>query len=217
MINILKKDLERLYIDEEKSLIEISKIYECNRETVKNRLNKYEIPIRPHGAFLVDSDGNTLKSKYNKGEICWSEYGNKWTKSKGFKNDAEYNRKMRYKRGVGTGLSMCENKDCTAYLGVYIAERILPKIFDNVEMKPYGYPGYDAICSRDLKIQVKSSCLHKNNSWVFNVKKNKIADYFFMVAFDNRDDLNVMRMWLIKGSENIKTYGLYVFDGNLNE
>ena len=110
---------------------------------------------------------------------------------------------------------MSENKECASYLGIYIAEEILPLIFDDVVRMPDGHKDYDFICIKGYKIQVKSSCLRNiYDKWIFMIRKNKIADYFFMVAFDNRDDLNVLHMWLIKGDENIKTNK---FDKKLNE
>ena len=208
-----KEDLIKLYVNEKKSIAEIKNIYGCSWYIVKSKLKKYDISIRLKGSFLVDDDGELLYSKFNKCEITKMEYYNKWAKSKGFKNIKDYNNEYNHKSG--RCLPMSENKECAQYLGVIIAERILPLIFNNVEMKPYGYPGYDAICSRNLKIQVKSSCLHiKDNSCFFSIKKNKVADYFFMVAFDNRENLNVIHIWLIKSDENIKTQS---FDGKLNE
>ena len=218
--NFLKEDLERYYIDEKKSLNEISIICKCSWYIIKKSLEEYGIPIRPHGAFLVDDGGETLKSKYNKGEISSVEYGNKiakergfndhndytneLVKNKGFKDINDYNRKMGHKRGERTGLSMSENKECSMYLGVHIAERILPLLFKNVKKMPTGNPGYDFICDNGYKIESKSACLKDNNIWTFKINKNKVADYFFMIAFDDRENLKVMHIWLVKGDTVIE-------------
>ena len=96
---------------------------------------------------------------------------------------------------------MGENKACAGYLGVYVAERVLSHVFKNVQRMPNNNHGYDFICNHGKKIDVKASCIQKkpNNivSWQFIINKNHIADYFLLLAFDNRDDLNPMHMWLI--------------------
>jgi len=105
----------------------------------------------------------------------------------------------RYDRNLGR-LPMNENKKCPAYLGVYITEQLLRQYFNDVEMMPYGHPGYDIICNNGMKIDVKSSCVIKNrNDWTFHINRNTIADYFCCVAFDNRKDLNILHIWLIPG------------------
>lgn len=211
-IEILKKDLERYYIKEKKSIAEISRIYECDRRIIKRRLKKYKISIRPKGAFLVDEDGETLMSKYNRGEISVSEYQKEWSKINGFDSYMDYRNKLAKRKGYenyndytnkmnhksGKYLSMSENRECPLYLGVYIAERILSLLFKNVEKMPDGNPGYDFICDNDYKIDSKGACLSSDGRWLFTIRKNKIADYFFMIAFDDRENLKVEHIWLIK-------------------
>ena len=93
-----------------------------------------------------------------------------------------------------------ENKECSSYLGVHVAERVLKHVFKNVETMPIGNRGYDFICNRGKKIDVKSSCIRKNlNDWVFGIKRNTIADYFLCLAFDDRENLNPMHVWLLPG------------------
>ena len=94
---------------------------------------------------------------------------------------------------------MDENKQCATFLGVHVAERVLSHVFKNVERMPIHYPGYDFICNRGKKIDVKSSCLHKANNWGFNIAYNTIVDYFLCIAFDNREDLNPLHVWLLPG------------------
>lgn len=94
-----------------------------------------------------------------------------------------------------------ENKSCSNYLGIYISEQILSYIYINVKRMPHNNIGYDFICGKGYKVDVKSSCERKNyNTWEFGIHKNKIADYFLCLAFDNRDDLNPKHIWLIPGS-----------------
>jgi len=99
-----------------------------------------------------------------------------------------------------------ESKDSAVYLGVHIAERALSGFFDNIIKMPYGNPGYDFICGKGFKIDVKSSCLNapsKNRvsgKWVFAIKYNDVPDYFLCLAFDDRDNLNPLHVWLIEGN-----------------
>ena len=38
----------------------------------------------------------------------------------------------------------------------------------------------------------------------FLINNNKTADYFLMIAFDNREYLNVQHIWLVKGDSVIE-------------
>lgn len=89
-----------------------------------------------------------------------------------------------------------ENETCSMFLGIHIAERVLSHVFNGVERMPMNNPGYDFICNHGKKIDVKSSCLQKNG-WSFAIKRNIIADYFLCIAFDNREDLNPLHLWLL--------------------
>jgi hypothetical protein len=86
---------------------------------------------------------------------------------------------------------------------VHVAEQVLSKVFKGVEQMPYGHKGYDFICNQGKKIDVKSACTQthdrKSDSRTFMIRKNKIADYFLCLAFDNREDLNPLHIWLISG------------------
>ena len=109
-----------------------------------------------------------------------------------------YDRVGREKLGQ---VSMYENKTCASYLGVVVAEQVLSKVFKNITRMPNGCPGYDFICSKGMKIDVKSGCITNRGGWQFNITKNKTADYFLCLAFDNRTDLNPLYIWLIPGDE----------------
>lgn len=92
---------------------------------------------------------------------------------------------------------------CSNFLGCYIAETVLSSIYENVERMPYGNVGYDFVCAKGYKIDCKAAIITtaKNGSsrWVFAINKNKIADYFLLLGFDNRDNLTPMKCWLIPG------------------
>lgn len=92
------------------------------------------------------------------------------------------------------------NPDCSTFLGVVVAERVLSKVFKNVQRMAQGNPGYDFICGKGFKIDVKGSCLRKKlEQWNFHIERNQEADYFLCLAFDNRKDLNPLHIWLIPG------------------
>lgn len=105
-----------------------------------------------------------------------------------------------YKIDKNRGMVM--NKDCGSFLGCYVAEQVLSKIFKNVKIMPYANSGYDFICNRNLKIDVKSAATgDRNSGWFFNIEWNKIADYFLLLAFNNRNDLIPEHLWLIPGED----------------
>jgi len=153
-----------------------------------------------------------MKSMYRQyldGEIRSKDYMDYWAVNNGYKNYNDY--KYDYynnKNNKGIHRSMSENKECSFYLGVYIAERILSKVFDNVTRMTNCNIGYDFICGKGFKVDVKSACLFYNKDgnnkyWSFNIGKNDTADYFLLLAFDNREDLNPLHIWLIKSNEII--------------
>ena len=97
-------------------------------------------------------------------------------------------------------LPMSENKYCTQYLGIFWAERVLRNIYPDVVRMQMNHPGYDLICNKGMKVDVKSGCILKDrNGWQFRINYNAIADYFICLAFDNRQDLNPLHLWLIPG------------------
>jgi hypothetical protein len=110
-----------------------------------------------------------------------------------------------------------ENKQNPAYLGIHITERVLSKVFKNVKIMPMQNPGYDFVCYHDKKIDVKSACLSEEKTnreevWHFRIKKNKIADYFLCLGFDNRQKLNPIHLWLIPGNLINKHSSLRISD-----
>jgi hypothetical protein len=96
---------------------------------------------------------------------------------------------------------MSEAKDCSSYLGVYIAEKLLSNFFDHTTHMPLNNPGYDFVCGKGFKIDVKSSCYviqgKSTPRWQFDIDRNQIADYFLCIAFNDRVSLNPLHVWLI--------------------
>lgn len=114
-------------------------------------------------------------------------------------------------------MSMSENKECSQYLGIHVAERILSKMFKDVEVMPTHNEGYDFICNKGKKIDVKAACLRKDGVWHFNIRRNTIADYFLCIAFDNRKDLNPLHLWLVPGNEINHLTGTSITESTLNK
>ena len=138
---------------------------------------------------------------------CRNKQMHQWRKANPEKIKAIWARANR-KRGQ---LPMSKNKECSAFLGVHIAEGVLSQAFKDIQRMPYGYPGYDLICNQKKMIDVKSSCKRKTwGGWEFNIKYNTIADYFLCLAFDNREDLNPLHAWLLPGSKfnHFKSIGI---------
>lgn len=100
---------------------------------------------------------------------------------------------------------MTEAKDCSLFLGVIVAEKVLSKFFDNITRMPHGNPKFDYICGRGFKIDVKSACLfyseRQSPHWNFHIGKNEITDYFLCLGFDSRENLEPQHVWLIPGKE----------------
>ena len=110
----------------------------------------------------------------------------------------ETTRKWKYKHGQKP---MSQSKQCSSYLGVYITEHVLSKEFKTIIRMPYGNPDYDLICGKGYKIDCKSSCLHQGKrgvpTWKFCIKYNNKTDFFLLIGWDNREDLNPLKIWLI--------------------
>lgn len=118
------------------------------------------------------------------------------------KCSSEAERKYRLKMNIY--LQQFQDKKCSCYLGIAVAERLCSHLFQDVVRMPNNNPGFDFICAKDKKIDVKSACIkvHQNKKyphWGFHIKKNTMADYFLLLAFNNRDDLEPQHLWLIPG------------------
>ncbi len=127
--------------------------------------------------------------------------------SRGFKDVEDYRRQLHITRNIKNGLpaDMKANDKCSLWLGYVRGEEILCKVFKNVKRMAINFPGYDFICNKNFKIDVKTSCIYKkSNAWGFDIDTNNIPDYFLLLAFDNRKDLNPLHIWLIKGIQDIK-------------
>lgn len=121
----------------------------------------------------------------------------------------------------GRNKPMSEAKNSGVYLGVHIAERVLSTLFEHVERTPFGFPGYDFLCGKGFKIDVKSACLTNRKDgvvgWTFHPRKNEVADYFLCVAFDARESLEPLHLWLIPGKRINHLGSLWIGAGKLQK
>ena len=119
---------------------------------------------------------------------------------------------------TGRQRPLAEAKDTGVYLGI-IAENALSRFFDNITHMPYGNPGYDFLCGRGFKIDVKSSCIQnylKYRRWNFHIFRNHIANYFLCVGFDNRKNLNPQHIWLIPAEQIWDKVSIKIYDSERN-
>lgn len=101
---------------------------------------------------------------------------------------------------------MSENKDCAQYLGVHLSENAASKLLPNATKMPFNHPKYDFLCSQGYKIDVKSSTLRLNQNaktprWSFCIRDNTEADYFMCIGYDDRSNLNILKIWMIPKEE----------------
>ena len=116
------------------------------------------------------------------------------------KNSEKMKEQYRKQRHIDGQRLYHENRECASFLGVHVAERVLSHVFKDVERMPMHNPGFDFVCNKGKKIDVKSSCQRKDGRWDFHISRNTIADYFLCIAFDNRRDLNPLNVWLFPGA-----------------
>lgn len=144
--------------------------------------------------------------------ICCKCNNDRWAISKGYKNYSEYLTERNWNTGKSSPMS--ENEDCSMYLGAHVAERVLSKIFEDVKRMPINNHGFDFICKKGYKIDVKSATLANRPStyghWSFGINYNDIADYFLLIGFDDRENLEPMHIWLFKKDEMMRGKPFYM-------
>lgn len=158
---------------------------------------KVELPISEFHNDITHPDGKKSQCKSCRAKYYTSDHA------------LEKKRINRYKKGINKPMN--KNKLCSYFLGVHVAEQVLYNTFKNVSRMPVTNSGYDFVCGKGYKVDVKSACCafreeNSTGSWSFHIRKNKIADYFLCLAFDNRLDLTPKHIWMIPGHEvNNKT------------
>ena len=128
-------------------------------------------------------------------------------RKKGYDDRKEYDRERINRKNWNTGvhIPMSENEECSSYFGVYIGENYVSKTFEDPIMMQYGNKGFDWICKNGKKIQHQARCLrYDRNQWTYNIFYNNIADYFILSAWDNREDLEPLYVWIYHKDDMIR-------------
>lgn len=124
-----------------------------NEKSMKQKYKDGEIKWCEYDTFLKSKPKEkSLFRKWKDGEITEKEYRNHIAIINGFKNHnerlrnqrCEYYRNHRHRMGINKPMS--ENINCSSFLGIHIAERVLSKIFENVTRMSYGNSGYISNC-----------------------------------------------------------------------
>lgn len=130
-----------------------------------------------------------------------------------------------YEKGIRIPSSEDENlSQYFGNLGEKLLKKFLHTIFENVERMKYTNFGYDFICNnvskefidkypifkleanKEYRIQVRTRCRRvygKYIRWDFTVNYDN-ADYFILIAFDNREDLNIIHMWIFHKNDIVR-------------
>lgn len=141
---------------------------------------KLEKPMRE---FYKRNDRNTVKSIC---KVC-------------FRKNAEQRRREKGSEPYS------KNMSCPGYLGVHIAEDLVERHAVNMTRMKFGNEGFDFLYKCKYRVDVKSSVrIHGNRAgsdrWQFHIDRNPVADYFLLLAFDNKDDACLEYVWVIPGS-----------------
>lgn len=200
-------------IEESEIIHEIhhGKRYKYQRQKIEKMPNKYRMKLLKDKADIGIIDKNLLSIKSSKKLL------NEWAIEKGFNSYEEYLNIIALGRGFThygeyEKVWMCypempspikENRIEPRFLGIYIAENGIAKIYEGSQRMPYFNPGYDIICPKGYKIDVKATVLNRYNTLNFHINQNMIADYFALVTFNNIIELKPIYMWLIQGDEYV--------------
>jgi len=144
------------------------------------------------------------------------EYTNSCSQRRGYKDRAESVKEWQWNKGIHSPMS--ENEDCASYLGVYITERkigrkLLPIILGDIqaEMSANNH-WFEFIVVGGYKVQFKARTLRYKKGWTgwsFRIDYNSVADYFVLIAFSDRENLNIAHILLIKKGDIVRGKRFY--------
>jgi hypothetical protein len=216
--NIRKKEVDE-YNEKMRILEENEKIheihygerYEYQMVTKINGPNDHRKRLLEYKAERGIIDKNIINIKNSKellddwagknGFYNYGDYLNTIAIGRGFTCYGEYEKIWSYYPGMPSPIK--ENRRDARFLGTYIAENGIAKIYEGSQRMAYYNRGYDILCPKGYKIDVKATVLNQYNIFNFTINKNKIADYFALVVFNNIIELVPIHMWIIKSDENI--------------
>ena len=170
------------------------KYYKDNREKVLKRHEEYR---RANPEKIAEGKKKHREKNRERILIKQKEYH-----KNNRKKELEQKRIKRRKNG---GLPWTEIKSLR--LGLYI-EQTIATMFGSVA-EPYSTPDIDFICPQGYKIQVKAASLTflcGNPRWKFKINKNKVVDYFILVAVNKSEDID---------EEDFKPTHIWMMEGNV--
>lgn len=179
--------------------VEIKELDLSRKSTLQN---KVDLGIIDSAVFNTKSNKELLDDWARKRFFFdYEEYLNIIALGRGFTCYREYGKIWSYYPGMPSPIK--ENRMDTRFLGVYIAENGINKIYEGSERMEMNNKGYDIICPKGYKIDVKAAILNRYNIFNFAINKNKIADYFVLVGFNNIIELKPLRIWVVECNDNI--------------
>ncbi len=198
-------------------------------------INKEDMPIFPIRPKIMTIDTkyrkSLLKKKVDSGilkdEVLelkgTNELLDNWAIDKGYKDYDEYLDLI----AIGRGFTcyeeydkiweyypdmpdpIRENRKNTRFIGVYIAESSVNKLFEGSQRMRLRNPGYDIICNKGYKIDVKASTLSATNTFGFHIHENRIADYLILIGYNNIIELKPLHIWIIGSEDIIRDYPIH--------
>lgn len=163
---------------------------------------------RDEGKIISNSKANDKQRKViNAGCKTYKEYKDKCAQKLGYENDSERIKMKRWEQGIREPMEF--NTDCPSYFGIYIAEKYIIQTFEEPIPMPPNNPGFDWLCKNGLKIQSKARCIGyrsccDSSIFEFLIKRNSIADWFILSAWDNRDSLVPLHIWAFHKNDIVR-------------
>lgn len=105
-------------------------------------------------------------------------------------------------------MSAGANRRGTQELGIDITNQIFQDLYPRADFISCAHR-YDFILG-GKKIDVKGAVFSKGR-WAYAIQKNRIADVFFLMAFDENYDL--LRMWCVPSDEISHLTGITISEG----
>lgn len=177
---------------------------------LKWKVDPFNILEKKYGKEFADfarrNNGKIPDKWTNAGCKTEMEYQNKCARDAGFEDSNERRKEWRY----NTGINLPEefNEDCSLWFGEFISQNYVMNTFEDPIKMPSGNPGFDWICKKGQKIDHKGACLHyradKSLFWLFHIRYNNTADYFILSAWDNRDSLVPLHVWIFPKNDTVR-------------
>lgn len=195
----------------EKGIIKDNSISEIKEKRKKdlhdNWLKKLEEEYgKDFSSWTAKNENKIRKCVIDAGCKNETDYRNKLARRMGYKNFAE--RVKEWKHDTGRALPKEFNKDCSKWFGEFITQDRVMKTFEHAIPAPPNNPNFDWTCKDGKKVEHKGSCLlyepKKTPRLKFYLDYNNIADYFVLSAWDNREYLNPIYIWIFDRDDIVR-------------